>query len=101
MAASVCEYLKTLASHYRGMVFEAFVTTGWAVSIFSLFKKKKNDAILFLFTTRHSEEMVQRLESAGLGYHVGAKQTYEKIGKLLIYFLLIRNSISRSVNIFE
>jgi len=25
--------------------------------------------------------MVRRLESAGLGYHVGAKQTYEKIGK--------------------
>ena len=31
---------------------------------------------------RHTENMVNKLESAGLGYHVSASQTYEKIGML-------------------
>ena len=35
--------------------------------------------------------MVERLEAAGLGYHVGAKQTYEKIGEtdFLLFFMSI------------
>ena len=36
---------------------------------------------MYYLFIRHSEEMIQRLESAGLGYHVGAKQSYEKIGE--------------------
>ena len=32
---------------------------------------------------RHTNEMIKKLETAGLGYHVGAVDTYEKIGKFL------------------
>ena len=34
------------------------------------------------FINRHTNEMIKKLETAGLGYHVGAVDTYEKIGKL-------------------
>ena len=30
---------------------------------------------------RHTESMISKLESAGLGYHVDAASTYEKIGE--------------------
>ena len=35
---------------------------------------------------RHTESMISKLESAGLGYHVNVASTYEKIGEgLYIY----------------
>ena len=30
---------------------------------------------------RHSDEMVKRLEEAGLGYHIKAEQTTDKLGQ--------------------
>ena len=30
---------------------------------------------------RHTDEMIQKLESAGLGYHVTAEETAERLGK--------------------
>jgi len=36
------------------------------------------------FVSRHTNEMIKKLETAGLGYHVGAVDTYEKIGKFFI-----------------
>ena len=33
------------------------------------------------FSYRHTEEMIHKLESAGLGYHVAAQQTRDKLGK--------------------
>ena len=39
----------------------------------------------FLFH-RHTQEMIQKLESAGLGYHVSADETEDKLGILLILF---------------
>ena len=32
------------------------------------------------FFFRHSERMINKLETAGLGYHVNVANTYEKIG---------------------
>ncbi|XP_066918681.1 E3 ubiquitin-protein ligase rnf213-alpha-like [Clytia hemisphaerica] len=39
---------------------------------------------------RHSQDMIERLESAGLGYHVGTDQTYEKIGQIPLRQLVYR-----------
>ena len=39
----------------------------------------------FLFH-RHTQEMIQKLESAGLGYHVSADETEDKLGIMLILF---------------
>ena len=30
---------------------------------------------------RHSEDLIQRLENAGLGYHIDADKTVDKLGK--------------------
>jgi hypothetical protein len=38
--------------------------------------------MLFLFCYRHSDEMIERLERAGLGYHVNARQTDDKLGEI-------------------
>lgn len=32
------------------------------------------------YFTRHSKELIQRLEQAGLGYHVDAEKTTDKLG---------------------
>lgn len=32
---------------------------------------------------RHSDEMIDRLERAGLGYHVNSDETDDKLGKLI------------------
>jgi hypothetical protein len=32
---------------------------------------------------RHTKEMIQKLESAGLGYHVSADETEDKLGMVL------------------
>jgi hypothetical protein len=32
---------------------------------------------------RHTKEMIQKLESAGLGYHVSADETEDKLGMML------------------
>ena len=38
--------------------------------------------LLYIYSNfRHTTEMIKKLETAGLGYHVGAVDTYEKIGK--------------------
>lgn len=37
---------------------------------------------LLLLNCRHSEEMIERLERAGLGYHVNAHETDDKLGKI-------------------
>ena len=36
---------------------------------------------------RHSDEMIQRLEQAGLGYRVQAQDTKDKLGESLEYSL--------------
>ena len=39
---------------------------------------------------QHSEEMIRRLEKAGLGYHVKAEQTKDKLGKIPMRCLVYR-----------
>ena len=39
--------------------------------------------------TRHTDEMIKKLESAGLGYRVRADQTTERIGKVNHLFTMI------------
>lgn len=39
---------------------------------------------IFYISFRHTKEMIQKLESAGLGYHVSADQTGDKLG--MIFF---------------
>ena len=34
---------------------------------------------------RHTDEMIQKLESAGLGYHVKADETTDRLGKINIF----------------
>lgn len=36
--------------------------------------------LILLVFFRHSESMINKLETAGLGYHVNVANTYEKIG---------------------
>lgn len=35
-----------------------------------------------MFIYRHSDDMINRLERAGLGYHVNSDETDDKLGKL-------------------
>lgn len=37
--------------------------------------------------------MIQRLERAGLGYHVEADQTTDKLGKTYIFVVIKRSSL--------
>uniref|UniRef100_A0A7M5U071 RZ-type domain-containing protein n=1 Tax=Clytia hemisphaerica TaxID=252671 RepID=A0A7M5U071_9CNID len=39
---------------------------------------------------QHTNEMIKKLETAGLGYHVGAVDTYEKIGEIPLRQLVYR-----------
>lgn len=39
--------------------------------------------------TRHTDEMIKKLESAGLGYRVRADETTERIGKVNHLFMMI------------
>lgn len=44
--------------------------------------------IFFIFIfSRHSKELIQRLEQAGLGYHVDADKTTDKLGNNLLVFI--------------
>ena len=36
---------------------------------------------------RHSEDLIQRLENAGLGYHVDADKTVDKLGNSRVFKL--------------
>ncbi len=38
-------------------------------------------AIIYFLFYRHTEEMIHKLESAGLGYHVETQQTHDRLGK--------------------
>ena len=38
---------------------------------------------------RHSDEMIRKLESAGLGFYVQASKTRHRLGMFLVYFLLV------------
>ena len=40
----------------------------------------------FMMIFRHTESMISKLESAGLGYHVNVASTYEKIGESLYIY---------------
>lgn len=40
-----------------------------------------NKILNMLFFARHSDELIQRLEQAGLGYHVDADKTTDKLGR--------------------
>ena len=51
-----------------------FVKKGW----YALLKKFFQVCLIICF--RHTEEMIQKLESAGLGYHVSADETEDKLG---------------------
>ena len=37
--------------------------------------------LLFAFLHRHSNEMIRRLEQAGLGYHIQADQATDRLGE--------------------
>lgn len=37
--------------------------------------------LIYLYFCRHSDELIKRLEQAGLGYHVDADKTTDKLGK--------------------
>ena len=37
---------------------------------------------------RHSEEMIRKLEHAGLGYHIAAEDTTDKLGGCLSKYLI-------------
>ena len=37
---------------------------------------------MLLFCFRHSKELIQKLEQAGLGYHVDADETVDRLGKV-------------------
>lgn len=37
-----------------------------------------------LLLCRHSKQVIERLEKAGLGYHVSAEKTCDKLGKLFM-----------------
>ena len=37
--------------------------------------------VFVYFSYRHTEEMIHKLESAGLGYHVATQQTRDRFGK--------------------
>lgn len=39
--------------------------------------------------TRHTDEMIKKLESAGLGYRVRADETTERIGKVNSLFTMV------------
>ena len=52
--------------------------------------KVENIEQLFeLFVDRHTKEMIKKLESAGLGYHVSADETEDKLGMLARNNLLV------------
>ena len=38
----------------------------------------------FYIIFRHSDEMIKRLEQAGLGYHIQADATTDKLGKFKV-----------------
>lgn len=40
-------------------------------------------SIVIVINFRHSDEMIDRLERAGLGYHVNSDETDDKLGKLI------------------
>ena len=40
---------------------------------------------------RHTKEMIKKLESAGLGYHVSADETEDKLGRPKIFKLVGEN----------
>ena len=37
---------------------------------------------LLIFYFRHSEDLIRKLEQAGLGYHVDADKTTDRLGKM-------------------
>ena len=41
---------------------------------------------------RHSDELIQRLEKAGLGYHVDAEKTTDRLGKF-VYIVYVIDSL--------
>lgn len=41
---------------------------------------QNSQSILIIY--RHSDDMINRLERAGLGYHVNSDETDDKLGKL-------------------
>ena len=46
------------------------------------FAAKQHKALLRTLCFRHTEEMIKKLESAGLGYHVRADETEERLGRI-------------------
>jgi hypothetical protein len=42
-----------------------------------------NIIIVSIICFRHTKEMIRKLESAGLGYHVSADETEDKLGMML------------------
>ncbi|XP_022806306.1 E3 ubiquitin-protein ligase RNF213-like [Stylophora pistillata] len=53
-----------------------------------------NDSLKFIVACnpyrKHTDEMIQKLESAGLGYHVTAAETSERLGKIPLRHLVYR-----------
>ena len=41
--------------------------------------------MMFNFCSRHTDEMISNLQSAGLGFHVDATNTKDKFGKIFRY----------------
>ena len=45
-----------------------------------------NCELLHAYMCRHTEEMIEKLESAGLGFYIKAKETQQKLGEFTIFF---------------
>ena len=46
------------------------------------FAAKQLKALMRTLCCRHTDEMIEKLESAGLGYHVRADETEERLGRI-------------------
>ena len=42
-----------------------------------------------ILSTRHTDEMIDKLESAGLGFYVKATETQQKLGRWSLHYLYI------------
>lgn len=57
--------------------------TGVRITLTFLYSLPENTCIFVVFLSfRHSEDLIKKLEQAGLGYHVEAEKTTDKLGML-------------------
>ena len=68
-------YVLSLSDHEPNFDFTNF-------HLGCILKKKMLSIIFYYLFYRHTKEMIQKLESAGLGYHVSADDTEDKLGMM-------------------